>query len=128
MVVDWITKTSTSEGKHGIQWTAWMHLDGWNFSDGLALLFHKDQQMQVKIFSDAAISASIGLNLHIGKSNILKYNAENTNSITLDGDAQKNVESSTCIGSIIDEQRRSVVDVQAMISKVKAVFLQLKNI
>ncbi|VDO53644.1 unnamed protein product [Schistosoma margrebowiei] len=31
-------KTSTSEGKHGIQWTSRMQLDDLNFADDLALL------------------------------------------------------------------------------------------
>ncbi|VDP59111.1 unnamed protein product [Schistosoma curassoni] len=38
LVVDRIVKTSTSQGKHGIQWTAWMQLDDLDFADDLALL------------------------------------------------------------------------------------------
>ncbi|VDP50246.1 unnamed protein product [Schistosoma curassoni] len=40
-----ITKTSTSEGKHGIQWTTKMQLDDLDFTDDLALLPHTQQQM-----------------------------------------------------------------------------------
>ncbi|VDO90786.1 unnamed protein product [Schistosoma margrebowiei] len=38
LVIDWIMKTSTSEGKHGIQWTSRMQLDDLDFADYLALL------------------------------------------------------------------------------------------
>ncbi|VDO62701.1 unnamed protein product [Schistosoma margrebowiei] len=41
-------KTSTSEGKHGIQWTARNQLDDLNFADDLALLSRTQEQMQMK--------------------------------------------------------------------------------
>ncbi|VDO96122.1 unnamed protein product [Schistosoma curassoni] len=56
--------TSTSEGKHGIQWTARNQLEDLNFTDDLALLPHIDQQMQMKTTSLAAASALVGLNIH----------------------------------------------------------------
>ncbi|VDP54838.1 unnamed protein product [Schistosoma mattheei] len=75
--------------------------------------------MQVKTNSVAAASASVGLNIHKGKSKILKYNMEITNPITFVGETLEDVKSSTYLGSIIDEQRRS---------DVWAAFIQLKNI
>ncbi|CAH8505835.1 unnamed protein product [Schistosoma guineensis] len=71
LVIDWIMKTSTSEGKHGIQWTSRMQLDDLDFADDLALL-SQTQQMQEKTNSVAAASAAIGLNIHKGKSRILR--------------------------------------------------------
>ncbi|VDP64168.1 unnamed protein product [Schistosoma mattheei] len=64
LVIDWIMKTSTSEGKHGIQWTSRMQLDDLDFSDDLALLSQTQQQMQEKTKSVAAASAAVGLNIH----------------------------------------------------------------
>ena len=40
--------------------------------------------MQVNTYSVAKVSESVNLNMHNGKTNILKYNTENTNTITLD--------------------------------------------
>ncbi|VDP46613.1 unnamed protein product [Schistosoma curassoni] len=37
LVINWIMKTSTSERKHGIQWTSRMQLDDLDFADDLAL-------------------------------------------------------------------------------------------
>ncbi|VDO62084.1 unnamed protein product [Schistosoma margrebowiei] len=87
LVVDWIIKTSTSEGKYGIQWAAQNNLDDLDFSDDLAFLSRTQEQMQMKTASVAANSASVGLNIHKGKSKILKYNTEKSNKITLDGKA-----------------------------------------
>ncbi|VDO83705.1 unnamed protein product, partial [Schistosoma margrebowiei] len=101
LVVNWIMKTSTSEGKHGIQWTAQNQLDDLDFADDLALLSRTHEQMQIKTASVAAISASVGLNIHKGKTKVLKFKAENSNPITLDGETLEDVESFTYLGSII---------------------------
>ncbi|VDO58879.1 unnamed protein product [Schistosoma margrebowiei] len=84
-------KTSTSEGKHGIQWTIRMQLDDLDFADDLTLLSKTQQQMQEKTTSLAAVSAAVGLNIHEGKSKILRYNTACTNPITLDGENLEDV-------------------------------------
>ncbi|VDP73204.1 unnamed protein product [Schistosoma curassoni] len=97
-------KTSTSEGKHGIKWTARNQLEDLDFADGTALLSHTHEQMQIKTTSATAVSASVGLSIHKGKTKVLKFKAENNNPITLDGKTLEDVESFTYLGSIIDEQ------------------------
>ncbi|VDO50501.1 unnamed protein product [Schistosoma margrebowiei] len=101
----------TSEGKHGIQWTAENQLDDLDFADDLALLSHTHEQI-----------------IHKGKSKVLKFKAENSNPITLDGETLEDVESFTYLRSIIDEQGGSDADVKARIGKARVAFLQLKNI
>ncbi|VDP31522.1 unnamed protein product [Schistosoma margrebowiei] len=128
LVVDWIMKTSTSEGNHGIQWTAQNHSDDLDFADKLALLSRTHEQMQMKTASVAAVSASVSLSIHKGKTKVPKFKAENSNSITLDGEILEDVKSFTYLGSIIDEQGDSDADVKARIGKAKTAFLQLKNI
>ncbi|VDP37473.1 unnamed protein product [Schistosoma margrebowiei] len=83
--------------------------------------------MHIKTTSVAAVTASLGLDVHKGKSKILKYNIENTHLILRGGEAQ-DVESFTYLGSIIDKQEGSGIDVKAKIGKARAAFLQLKNI
>ncbi|VDP58354.1 unnamed protein product [Schistosoma mattheei] len=73
-------KTSTSEGKSGIQRTARMQLDDLDFTDDLALLSQSQQQMKEKTTSVAAVVP----NIHKGKSKILRYNTACTNPITID--------------------------------------------
>ncbi|VDP52259.1 unnamed protein product [Schistosoma curassoni] len=128
LVVDWVMMTSTSEGKHGIQSTAHNQLDDLDFPDGLALLSLTHERMQIKTTSAAAVFASIGLSIHMGKTNVLKHNTENSHPITLDSETLEDVESFTYLGSIIDEQGGSDADVKARIGKARVAFLQLKNI
>ncbi|VDO83294.1 unnamed protein product [Schistosoma margrebowiei] len=110
-------KTSTSEGKHGIQWTSRMQLNDLNFTDNLALQSQMQQQMQEKTNSVAAASAAIGLNIHKGKSKVLRYNTACTNPITIDGDDLEDVKTFIYLGSIIDEHGGSDADVKARIGK-----------
>ncbi|VDP66160.1 unnamed protein product [Schistosoma mattheei] len=127
-MVDWIMKTSTSEERYGIQWTAQNQLDDLDFADDLALLSHTHEQMQMMTGSVAAVSASAGFNIHKWKTKVLKYNTENSTPITLDGETPEDVESFTYLASIIDEQGVSDTDVKARIGKARAAFSQLKNI
>ncbi|VDP26466.1 unnamed protein product [Schistosoma curassoni] len=88
-------KTSTYEGKPGIQWIAQDQLDDLDFVVDLALLSHTHEQMLMQMTSVAAAFSSVGLNIHKGKTNILKYNTENTNSVTRNGETLDDVESFT---------------------------------
>ncbi|VDP38483.1 unnamed protein product [Schistosoma curassoni] len=75
-----------------------------------------DDEAKMRITSAAAAaaaaSASVGLNIHKGKNKVLKYNTENTNSLTPDGKILEDVESLTSLGCIIDDQERSDTDVK----------------
>ncbi|VDP60649.1 unnamed protein product [Schistosoma curassoni] len=113
LVIDWIMKTSTYEGKHGIQWASRMQLDDLELADDLALLSQTQQQMQEKTISVAAASAAVGLNIYKGKSRIPRYNTECTNPIKTDGEYLEDVKTFTYLGSIIDEQGGSDADVKA---------------
>ncbi|VDP75677.1 unnamed protein product [Schistosoma curassoni] len=88
-------KTSTSDGKHGIQWTAQKQLDDLDFADDPGLLSHTHEQMQIKTAGVAGVSASVGLSIHKGKTKVLKFKAENRSPVTLDGESLEDVESFT---------------------------------
>ncbi|VDP17350.1 unnamed protein product [Schistosoma margrebowiei] len=69
--------------------------------------------MQMKTTSIASVSSSVGFNIRKGRSKILKYSMENTNSIKLDGEALEDVESFTQLYSITDELGESDADIEA---------------
>ncbi|VDO47564.1 unnamed protein product [Schistosoma margrebowiei] len=70
----------------------------------LALLSNTHEQMQMRTTSVAEASASLGFNINKGKTKILKYNTENTNPITLNGETLEDMESFTYLGIISDVQ------------------------
>ncbi|VDP29571.1 unnamed protein product [Schistosoma curassoni] len=84
--------------------------------------------MQEKTTNVAAASAAVGLNLHKGKSRILRYNTECTNPITLDREDLEDIKTFTYMDSILDVHSGSDVDVKARIGKARAAHLQLKKI
>ncbi|VDP50442.1 unnamed protein product [Schistosoma margrebowiei] len=79
--------------------------------------------IKIKTASVSAVSASVGLNIHKGKTKVLKYNTEHNNPITLDGKILEDVESFTHLGSIVDEQGGSDADIEARIGKSRTLFL-----
>ncbi|VDO83930.1 unnamed protein product [Schistosoma curassoni] len=65
--------------------------------------------MQVKTVSLKAASASVGLNIHMGKTKILKHNTEKTNPIALDGEGPEEMETFTSVDG--DNPRSLVVKI-----------------
>ncbi|VDP33306.1 unnamed protein product [Schistosoma margrebowiei] len=83
--------------------------------------------MQGKTISVAAASAALGLNIHKGKSKILRYNTACNNPITVDRGLE-DAKTFTYLSSIIDEQGGSDAYVKARIGKARSAYIQLKNI
>ena len=94
----------------------------------MALLSHTQQQMQDKTNILAKTSASLGLNIHRGKTKLLKVNTGNTPAVTLNDEAIEEVDNFTYLGSIVDKQGGTDADVRTRIGKARAAFIQLKNI
>jgi hypothetical protein len=68
------------------------------------------------------------VNIHRGKSKVLKVNAASTTPIKLEGEALEEVESFTYLGSIVDKQGGTNADVKTRIGTARAAFLQLKEV
>ena len=83
LAVDWIMKQVTLEGRTGIQWTLTSHLEDLDFADDLALLSHSHNHMQEKTDRLDKVSKSVGLNIHSGKTKILRINTTSEQPITL---------------------------------------------
>lgn len=84
LVDDWIVKTSTSKGNHGIQLTDQMQLND--------LKFAGDTYTPANAAQDIQCSSSprhIGPQSLQAKSKFLKCNTESPNHVTLDEEAQK---------------------------------------
>ncbi|VDP45698.1 unnamed protein product [Schistosoma curassoni] len=105
-----------------------MKLDDQDFADHLALLSQSQQQIQEKMTSVAAVLAAVGLNIHKGKSKILRYNTICTNRITHDREDLKDVKSFIYLTTIVNEHDGSDADVKARIDKASLACLHLKNI
>ncbi|VDO53748.1 unnamed protein product [Schistosoma margrebowiei] len=75
-----------------------------------------------------SIAVAIDLNIHIGKTKILRYNTTCTNEITVYGEASKVVKTSKYVCSNTDVKHGCDADVKPQIGKVRGTYLHLKNI
>ena len=99
-----------------------------DFADDLALLSHSHQQMKEKTRDLVKTSQSTGLNVHPGKTKILKINTSSNSQISINGNPLEEVDSFTYLGSIIDRDGGTDADVKARIGKARGAFIQLRNI
>jgi hypothetical protein len=121
-------KTVTRGKRNGIQWTLLNQLDDLDFADDLALLSHNHQEMQEKTTLLCETLAQLGLNIHRGKTKILRTSTTNREPIKLRDEALDEVESFTYLGSAVDKQGGTDADVKTRVSKARAAFIQLRNI
>ena len=84
--------------------------------------------MQQKTSDVAENSAKLGLNIHKGKSKVLKVNTISTTPVVLEGSPLEEVESFTYLGSIVDKQGGTDADVRIRIHKARTAFILLKDI
>ncbi|BFY99655.1 hypothetical protein BsWGS_02695 [Bradybaena similaris] len=83
-------------------------------------------QEKTDVVSDR--SAQAGLNINREKSKFLRINSSNNGPVMLNGSPLEEVQYFTYLGSIIDQQGGTDVDLKTRISKASAAFIQLKNI
>ena len=84
--------------------------------------------MQEKTSIVAATWARICLNIHKGKSKVLKVNATNATPIMLEDEAIEEVDSFIYLGSTVDKQGGTDADVKRRVGNARAAFQQLKNV
>ena len=70
----------------------------------------------------------MGLNIHKGKTKIMRMNTNRGEPITLEETQLKEVESFSYLGSIINTEGGTDADIKVRIGKARAAFIQLKNI
>ena len=72
LAIDWFMKQGMDGRRNGIQWTLWEQLDDLDFADDIVLLSHSQQQLQSKTTVLEQLSSTIGLQIHPGKSKVLR--------------------------------------------------------
>ena len=128
IVIDWIMKSTTENGKDGIQWTLFNQLEDLDFADDIALLAQTLGQMQSKTAKLDFFSRQVGLKINEDKSKVLRINAKNTEAVKVGSRTLEEVEKFTYLGSIVDRNGGSEADIKSRIQKARGAFSMLKNI
>ena len=127
LVIDWVMKTTTEGRKNGIQWTLWTQLEDLDSTNDLALLSQNHNQLQEKTTLLAETSAQVSLNIHKGKTKIMRMNTNCGETITLEETQLEEVESFSYLGSIIHTEGGTDADIKVRIGKARTAFIRLKN-
>ena len=128
LAIDFIMKNVTEGRRNGIQWTLLNQLDDLDFVDDLALLSHSRQQWREKTEILHSESCKVGLNVHKGKTKVLKVNDNSNTPIQLDQEAIEEINSFVYLGSVVDKLGGTDEDVKTRIKKARVAFIQLNNI
>ena len=128
LAIDWIMKATTKEKSNGIQWTLWSQLEDLDYADDFALLSHSRAQMEDKTTRLADISSGVGLRINKDKSKVVRINTKDVRPVTVGGHPLEEVDSFIYLGSIVDKQGGTDLEIGARIGKVRAAFIMLKNI
>ena len=101
-------------------------LDDLDFADDLALLSHKQSQMQEK--TSTLEAATIGLKINREKTKIMKINTNAMNPVQLNGGNIEEVDEFTYLGSKVNITGGSESDIKTRISKARTAFNLLKKV
>ena len=128
LVIDWVMKKSTLAGNTGIQWNLTNQLEDLDFADDIGLLSHSHDQMQRKTTAVVKNSASVGLNLNISKTKLIKTDTRATQPINVNLEDIEEVDRFTYLGSVVAPGGGTAEDVRARISKARGSFAMLNKI
>ena len=115
LVVDWLMKETVKGRRNGVQWTPFTQLDDLDYADDLALISHCKDKMQAKTSDLDKLSRSVGLQIHAGKSKVLRMATCNREEITLYGKPIEEVDSFCYLGSILDKEGGTEADIKSRI-------------
>jgi hypothetical protein len=121
LAIDYIMRESTEGKRNGIQWTMWQQLDDLDFADDIALISSTQQQMQEKTSLLAETSIKLGLRPNESKTKVMKINAKRKQSIKIKDTNLEEVEEFTYLGSIVNIECGTDVDVKNRINKARVI-------
>ncbi|OOY74536.1 reverse transcriptase domain-containing protein, partial [Solemya velum gill symbiont] len=128
MVVDWIMRQSTANQKTGIQWTFTKHLEDLNFADDISLLSHRQQHAQEKLERVATEAEKTGLQINTEKTELLRINNKQQDSVRLQQEEIKEVDKFTYLGSVVSKDGGADDDIKSRTNKARHAFRTLQSI
>ncbi|KAL5010020.1 hypothetical protein ScPMuIL_012325 [Solemya velum] len=126
--IDWVMRSSLSDGNTGIRWTLFSHREDLDYADDLALLSHLENNMQDKTSRLQQNATSIGLNINIKKTEVMALNCRVPPDIEINGNHLKCSSSFTYLGSTVTSKGGADKDIQSRIGKARGAFVKLHNI
>ena len=128
LCIDWLMKETKGNNKRGISWTFTETLEDIDFADDIALLAHRQKDIQGKTEDLATYGKQIGLNINSDKTEVMKINSKSNQPLTINNMNVEEVQEFTYLGSKITTDGDSGADVKGRINKARGAFAALRKI
>ncbi len=128
IVLDEVLRRSLDGKRRGIQWRLTEHLEDLDYADDIVLLSHNFKDMQAKLKDLVEESQKVGLRVNIEKTKDLRVNSRKTEAFKIGEEAIERVDDFLYLGSKIDENGGTLLDIQQRMNKARGAFSRLKNV
>ena len=128
LVIDWIIRQRTEKHRDGIQWTLVPRLEKRDFADDVALLSHNHHGIEIQTNTDGKISTKAGVRISKSKTKGMRINNRNADRLELDGEDIEEKEDFVYLGSNINMDGGSDLNIQVRIGKVRTAFTILRPV
>ena len=128
MVVDWVMRPSTADQRTDIQWTFTKQLEDLDFADDICLLSHKQQDAQEKLWRMAEEAGKTGLQINIGKTEVMRVNNKQQDPVQLHQENIREVDKFVYLGSVVSKNGGTDEDIKSRINKARYAFNTLRPI
>jgi hypothetical protein len=128
VVLDEVLRRSLDGKKRGILCKLTEHLEDLDYADDFVLLSHNFKDMQTKLDDLVKESQKVGLRVNIAKTKDLRVNNGTTEAFRIGGEAIERVDDFLYLGSKIDENGGTLLDIQQRINKARGAISRLKNV
>ena len=102
LVIDWIMRRTTEKGDPGIRWRIMRQLEDVDFSDDIALISNTWTQTQTKVERLGRNGVGTGLKINIGKTKVLRLNAERQYPMEINGIDVEDTDSFVYLRAIVN--------------------------
>ena len=126
IAIDWVMRTTLTEGNTGLRWTLCTTLENTDYADDIALLSHTENHMQEKTRKLEENARMVGLKINAKK--LMYLNTERLPVIFVEGKQLDTVDSFNYIGSCITTEGGAERDIKVRIGKARSAFIRLGNI
>uniref|UniRef100_A0A8D8XXM4 Craniofacial development protein 2 n=1 Tax=Cacopsylla melanoneura TaxID=428564 RepID=A0A8D8XXM4_9HEMI len=127
MVLDGVMRRVITTPR-GIQWRLTQQIEDLDFADDICFMSHKIEDMKGKIQDLKNEGRKVGLKINTSKTKEMRINCKINTPLTVDSEIIESVDQFQYLGSIVDKQGGSDIDVDQRIRKAKGAFAQLMPI
>ena len=128
LVIHWVMRRTAAHAEIGIRWKMTTMLEDLDFADDLALISTTYTQIQNKIDHLNRNGKGTVLKISTTKTKLMRINANNNNTVVVDGQQVEDVDSFDYLGAKITKHGEDEDDIKSRLGKARGAFNKLVKI